>query len=583
MNPDPLFHEQLEDLRSEFGRDLRAVEGLAALQPVRRELDRLVEDLDQQLHRARRAAVVVLVGPTGAGKSTLLNALVGREIATEGELRPTTSRPTVHAPEDADLTDLLAGFEGPLPHVVRYGPTAEGPFAGQVLIDAPDTNSAAREHRATVRALAERADVLLVLLKAESVVEESTLAFLDEFRGRRELIVVLGRADELDQASREQVLAQLLAVVRTRLGEGFGAPVALSATDARAGRGGAPFTALVSQIEHLADSSRLLGVKRHNALGAAARIGALIAERGAGARGALLALAPDLERGLAELAARTSAEVDTRLRLRAPELAERVGSESGRRWNGPVGWTLRLGASSTVGLGAAALVARRNPLLAAGAALAGTAISRVRDVVVDRRLEDIASLLPEAGEFDSWWVETLSDVRLAAGRLERAGDDAPAALSVPTAPALLAAFERPVADTWQRLLARDLPEAAARASRWPSKMLFDLAPYALLVWMVWRAAEGFFRGPYAGLDYFLNGFFLLAALLLILRLLLGRWHTSIGNRLAKTAATRATVTLVYAATAAAVPLAEAAGTRAAALARLGQLDARWRASLFERR
>ena len=76
----------------------------------RPELDRLLADLDRQIARVQRAAVITLVGATGAGKSTLLNALAGRRIAQEGVDRPTTRRPVIYAPLDADVGEL-AGAE----------------------------------------------------------------------------------------------------------------------------------------------------------------------------------------------------------------------------------------------------------------------------------------------------------------------------------------------------------------------------------------------------------------------------------------------------------------------------------------
>jgi ABC-type transport system involved in cytochrome bd biosynthesis fused ATPase/permease subunit len=71
------------------------VAALRAVSARRGELDRLLGDLDRQMGRVQRAAVITLVGATGAGKSTLLNALAGRRIAQEGIDRPTTRRPVI--------------------------------------------------------------------------------------------------------------------------------------------------------------------------------------------------------------------------------------------------------------------------------------------------------------------------------------------------------------------------------------------------------------------------------------------------------------------------------------------------------
>ena len=140
--------------------------------------------------RVQQAAVITLVGATGAGKSTMLNALAGRPIAEEGVDRPTTRRPVIYAPRDADLRDLLEGVgevdrEPDGVAVVRYDAAPEGPWTAQILIDAPDLNSVAAEHRAVVTALAERSDVLLVVLHRQAVVEEASVSFIDAFARRR--------------------------------------------------------------------------------------------------------------------------------------------------------------------------------------------------------------------------------------------------------------------------------------------------------------------------------------------------------------------------------------------------------------
>ena len=97
----------LAGLRTELTRDLEQARGLAAVDATAPEIAELEADLDRPLDRVQDAAVITLVGATGAGKSTLLNALVGRDVAQEGEQRPTTAAPVVYRPGDADLRDLI--------------------------------------------------------------------------------------------------------------------------------------------------------------------------------------------------------------------------------------------------------------------------------------------------------------------------------------------------------------------------------------------------------------------------------------------------------------------------------------------
>lgn len=577
MNSNRVAGAQWARQRAQMAADLALVRDLAPVAARADEIDRLVNDLDEQLQRSGRAAVIVLVGPTGAGKSTLLNALLGHDVATEGEMRPTTRAPVVHAPHDADLGVLLEGLPGRAPTVVRYEPTAKGPFAGQVLVDAPDLNSAEREHRAVTRALAEHADVLLVLVKAESVVEESTLSFLDEFRGRREVLAVLGRADELSAANRASVERQWREVVGKRLGLVDVPVLSVSAKLAKAGQGGRDFERLALEIERLAEGSRLDGVRRHNAAGAAAQLARVVADAAPGISAELRAHADGIETGLSALAEGAARELELRADLRLAAVARALASESGERWNGPVGWCLRAGGASTLGLGAAALLVRRNPLLAAGAAVGGTVAGRAKEIFDERGLADASGLLPERGAFHELWQHHLVGARLGAGRLATGPLALARSLEPPSAEELLAQLEERAAEAWSRLVARDLPQAAQAAFPLPLRLTLDFAPYALIAWMVWCAARGFLSGQYVGLDFLLNGFFLLAAMLFLLRLAVGRWFLFRARRLIRGATARAKDGLEAAALEAAAPSAQCARHAAEALDRLTQLDAHWRA------
>ncbi|HEY0302904.1 MAG TPA: dynamin family protein, partial [Rhizomicrobium sp.] len=213
----------LDRLRARLRVDVETVAPLRAVQARRSELDGLLDDLERQIARVQRAAVITLVGATGAGKSTLLNALAGKPIAQEGVDRPTTRQPVIYAPHDADVSELIGeavarpdgrDSEGAA-RVVRYD-AASGPWTAQVLVDAPDMNSIDEQHRAIVTALAERSDVLVVVVHHQSVLEESAVSFVDAFAGRRQLLFVLNRADELTAAARDALLGQLRELATTR-------------------------------------------------------------------------------------------------------------------------------------------------------------------------------------------------------------------------------------------------------------------------------------------------------------------------------------------------------------------------------
>ncbi|MEO0650434.1 MAG: dynamin family protein [Planctomycetota bacterium] len=573
---DPL--RRLERLRRRLDSELASVASLRPIEAAALDLEDLAADLDRQLERASSAAVLVLVGSTGAGKSTLLNALAGDDIAESGTTRPTTSQPTVYAPVDADLGALLAGL--PIePRVVRFEPTG-GRFGDQVLVDAPDTNSVATEHRATVLALAERADVLLVVEHRQSVVERSTIEFLADFAGRRALVLVLNRSDELTEGARVELKRQLAAVAVERLGVEEAPTVhAISAALARDGAGGAVFEALLAELEDFVREGRLAGVRRNNALGVAAGIAEVASDAREQLAGALARLPDQTREGLRALIAEVQSEVDDRLRLKKAELASLLASEAGRRWDGPGGWALRSGAWSTVGAGIGLALARRNPALAAGAALGGTVVGRARQELGRRRVEDADTLLPEPDRLATLHSEHIGPARVAAGVASTTPED----LGVPTLEQVERELQRAVADAWSRLMNRTLPETAERSAPALLRWALDLPVYALAGWVLLRAAQGFTSGQYVGLDFVINGALLALALAFVVRMAIRSVLSARAGGLLRRVSGDVGQALESAATRSVVPLGETCQQLDDHLDRLCRLETVWRRELESKR
>ncbi|MGD2043155.1 MAG: 50S ribosome-binding GTPase [Acidimicrobiia bacterium] len=104
---------------------------------------------------------VVFAGPTGSGKSTLLNSLTGRDLAATGALRPTTTRPLVLASATAaESFERVADIECRV--VAGEAPV----LSAMALVDTPDIDSAAVEHRAMAEALIDNADVVVFVTSA---------------------------------------------------------------------------------------------------------------------------------------------------------------------------------------------------------------------------------------------------------------------------------------------------------------------------------------------------------------------------------------------------------------------------------
>jgi len=575
----PSFHDELYGklvaLRRDLDEDLERLGELSAWRREAGSVERLTVDLDRQLERARQAAVITLVGSTGAGKSTLLNALVGAEIAREGLERPTTRAPVVYAPADADLERLLDGLPGEPPEVARYDAEGHGPWTEQVLIDAPDVNSIAVEHRRVVQALADRSDVLLVVLHRQSIVEEAAVTFVDLFAGRRKLIFVLGRADELTEASRDELLERLRELARERWDAPDAPVVALSARRARSQPDTSGWDELCEELRKLVREGVLGGVRRHNALGTALRLQGLAAGVGEAVADDLARLPDEVRDGMHALARRAADEVGLRLRLRHADLASMLWNEAGKRWDGPGGWVLRLGGLSSLGMGAGLMLARRNPLLAAGTAAGSYAAGKLGRVRERRRVASTGDLFPAETDFEAWTTDALGPARRRAARL----GGSTTAFGLPDAVEAAARIGPAVEDTWNDLVERDLPRAAEESSiahlRWP----FDLPVYALGAWVVLKAVVGYFDGEYLGVDFLLSTVVVLFAYLFLVRFACRRLLAARARALLADVIERCRGAMVDAGEAVEREVREETGGVERALERTADLESRWRLEL----
>ncbi|MGF1664783.1 MAG: GTPase, partial [Acidimicrobiia bacterium] len=106
--------------------------------------------------------VVALAGGTGSGKASMINAFAGEEVARTGALRPTTSQPLAWVPANPEpgvirLLDDIGVTE-------RIGQDVHDWL---VVIDLPDTDSVATEHRAIVARLLPEVDAVVWVMDPE--------------------------------------------------------------------------------------------------------------------------------------------------------------------------------------------------------------------------------------------------------------------------------------------------------------------------------------------------------------------------------------------------------------------------------
>lgn len=170
----------------------------------------LVTRAGERLGHGLEHTVVALAGATGSGKSSLFNAVAGADLSAVGVRRPTTSR-TSAAVWGPDATALLDWLQVDRRHIVGDGGAAAVLLDGLVLLDLPDHDSTAAEHRREVDRVVGLADVVVWVLDpqkyADRAVHEEYLRPLAGHHGV--LLVTLHQADRLAPDALEACRADL--------------------------------------------------------------------------------------------------------------------------------------------------------------------------------------------------------------------------------------------------------------------------------------------------------------------------------------------------------------------------------------
>ncbi len=179
------------------------------------------------------AYVLALAGGTGVGKSTLLNAIAGENVSLASARRPTTSVAVawVSASRGRELAGLLQWLG-----IRELREHAGGALADVAVLDLPDFDSIALEHRERVDALLPRVDAVAWIVDPEKYMDHVMHGgYLREFAPRiRRQIVVLNRSDLLSPADASHVAEDMRAQLRR---DGAG-DIDVIATRAREGAGG---------------------------------------------------------------------------------------------------------------------------------------------------------------------------------------------------------------------------------------------------------------------------------------------------------------------------------------------------------
>lgn len=156
----------------------------------------LVAQAETRLGFEGSAYVLALAGGTGVGKSSLLNAFAARKVSEVGVLRPTTAQPVawVAGEERAEVGPLLdwLGIKDVSVHPQEV-------LKRVVVIDLPDFDSVAVDHRATVDQLLPRIDAMLWVVDPEKYDDELLYSYLRNLTRHAERIAfVFNKADRLE-------------------------------------------------------------------------------------------------------------------------------------------------------------------------------------------------------------------------------------------------------------------------------------------------------------------------------------------------------------------------------------------------
>jgi hypothetical protein len=145
--------------------------------------------------------VVVLAGGTGVGKSALINALAGAPIAVVGDTRPTTT--TLH------VYHHYAVAAGALPtelaSVASFVSHDRPELRTKVLIDTPDLDSFATQHRTLTRQVLKAAGLVLYVFSPEKYLDERTWSVLREEQHFSASAAVLNKTDRMSPEELEQI------------------------------------------------------------------------------------------------------------------------------------------------------------------------------------------------------------------------------------------------------------------------------------------------------------------------------------------------------------------------------------------
>jgi hypothetical protein len=194
------------------------------------EAEAVREEADVRLGLGSDVYALAFVGGTGVGKSSLLNGLAQAEVSPASVRRPTTDLPIAWIP-----ANVSAGARTMLERlgIAEVHEHREEGLGGVAILDLPDLDSVAGEHRARVEDLLPKLDAVVWVTDPEKY-HDAVLHddFLRTWLPRLDRqLVVLNKSDRLAPADAERIRADLQRDLRAATGRpGHRPPVVVAST-----------------------------------------------------------------------------------------------------------------------------------------------------------------------------------------------------------------------------------------------------------------------------------------------------------------------------------------------------------------
>ncbi len=486
------------------------------------EAGRRIQGLQERLDGS---LVVTLIGPSGAGKSTIFNAISGSDdLSPAGIQRPTTRELVMLANDPQAARNLVGPVEqGRL--TVRSSSTAED-LDHLILVDTPDTDSTqSPSHQDLIHRIVSRSDVLVCVFDAQNPKRRDHADFMAPLVRRfsgSSLVVVVNKcdrhgADELGEVIGPDFEAYLHQAWQTR-------PEVLLLVSARSHLNDPQWDPdaqprhkldQFSQLHHLIINTLSrpnTGMDRRIANAAAMRDYIMEEARETAERHC-----PYLREAKEKIADAEQEGMQTAIaHLRADDRQQifgihvRLYQALAQRWMGPVGWLVAVWSRLMVfGGGLAALVRFGNPLRQLWGA-----VSSWRRFKESRKALDMLNDSDRVDSARDSFRKTLLSLWPGIAETLVKGGFHPEIREVAAA-----SDKDGVGDAldrlWSNAIERQINRYAGGLSHGVLQLLFNLPTVAMLCWVGWLTASGFFTGKYLSSDFFLHALLTIAIVLLL--------------------------------------------------------------------